>query len=86
MNTRRVPVGDPCKEVGDFYITPDRSAIVIRLPPPASIPAARLSLVANDDGPHWTLTGTDDAPTLEPSIHDVGRWHGWLRAGKLIAC
>ena len=33
----------------------------------------------------WHLTGTDDAPTLSPSVHHVGCWHGWLRDGEWSA-
>lgn len=30
----------------------------------------------------WAFDGTEDAPTLTPSINHVGCWHGWLRAGE----
>lgn len=29
----------------------------------------------------WKWDGNVDAPTLEPSVHNRGHWHGWLRAG-----
>lgn len=31
--------------------------------------------------PSWIWDGNRDAPTLSPSVHHVGHWHGWLRAG-----
>ena len=37
----------------------------------------------------WTLTGTRDNPTLNPSILVTGvgdPWHGYLRNGKLEKC
>lgn len=35
-------------------------------------------------GASWELSGTPEAPTLSPSVHHVGCWHGWLRAGELV--
>lgn len=32
----------------------------------------------------WSLTGTDDCPTLSPSLHAVGVWHGFVRNGMLV--
>lgn len=34
----------------------------------------------------WSLSGTLEKPTLNPSLHWVGVWHGWLRDGNLISC
>jgi hypothetical protein len=33
--------------------------------------------------PVWQWDGNREAPTLSPSINVIGRWHGFLRAGKL---
>jgi len=38
----------------------------------------------NDKHPVWQWDGNREAPTLSPSINVIGRWHGWLRAGKLV--
>ena len=38
--------------------------------------------------PHeWHWDGNREAPTLNPSIQQVGgcRWHGWLRNGEWVA-
>ena len=32
----------------------------------------------------WGFDGNEDAPTLTPSLHVLGVWHGWIRAGKLV--
>ena len=32
------------------------------------------------NGATWILTGTEDAPTLHPSLQD-SQWHGWLKNG-----
>lgn len=36
--------------------------------------------------PSWEWDGNVDAPTLSPSVHHVGHWHGWLRAGIWTSC
>jgi hypothetical protein len=30
----------------------------------------------------WDWNGNVKIPTLNPSVHHVGHWHGWLRAGQ----
>lgn len=32
----------------------------------------------------WTLTGTKDAPTLEPSINCKDCWHGYIMNGVFL--
>lgn len=34
----------------------------------------------------WEWDGNMDAPTLSPSVHHVGHWHGWLRNGVWESC
>lgn len=38
----------------------------------------------NDPGerPSWIWDGNEKVPTLEPSVHHVGHWHGWLKNGE----
>lgn len=31
--------------------------------------------------PSWHWNGSVTEPTLAPSVHHVGHWHGWLRDG-----
>jgi len=38
------------------------------------------------ESPSWAWDGNRDAPTLNPSVHDVGHWHGWLRNGVWESC
>lgn len=40
----------------------------------------------NRCGARWALSGTREKPTLSPSLHWVGVWHGWLRDGLLASC
>lgn len=36
--------------------------------------------------PSWEWDGNRHAPTLSPSVHHVGHWHGWLRNGIWESC
>lgn len=39
---------------------------------------------SNETGRHWGWDGNEDTPTLTPSIHAIGDWHGWVRGGNLV--
>ena len=32
----------------------------------------------------WSWDGNEESPTLSPSLHAVGSWHGWIRNGHLV--
>ena len=34
----------------------------------------------------WGWDGNEETPTLQPSIHVIGFWHGYLTAGRLVSC
>ena len=36
--------------------------------------------------PSWEWNGSLDKPSLTPSVHHVGHWHGWLRNGVWENC
>ena len=36
--------------------------------------------------PSWQWDGNMEAPTLTPSVHHVGHWHGWLTDGVWRSC
>lgn len=38
------------------------------------------------DSPSWEWNGSREKPTLTPSIHRVGHWHGWLTDGVWRSC
>lgn len=50
--------------------------------PCRSIAALALRPVVEGSGASWAFDGNEDAPTLSPSIHHVGCWHGWLNCGQ----
>jgi len=35
--------------------------------------------------PTWKWNASFDKPSLEPSVHHVGHWHGWLRDGVWVS-
>lgn len=39
---------------------------------------------ARPDRATWEWDGNAEAPTLSPSIHHVGHWHGWLKNGFFV--
>lgn len=43
-----------------------------------------VSLGANVAGKYWGWDGNEDQPTLTPSVHCIGHWHGWLRGGEMV--
>ncbi|WPY94690.1 DUF6527 family protein [Limimaricola variabilis] len=36
--------------------------------------------------PSWRWNGSATEPSLDPSVHHRGHWHGWLRDGYWEAC
>lgn len=38
----------------------------------------------NASGDSWTWNDDENKPTLQPSLHAVGTWHGFVRDGKLV--
>lgn len=36
--------------------------------------------------PSWEWDGNREKPTLTPSVHHVGHWHGYLRNGVWESC
>lgn len=50
------------------------------------IPAEWTVSGPNQNGAQWSLSGSKDKPTLSPSLHWVGVWHGFLTDGFLKSC
>lgn len=36
--------------------------------------------------PVWSWDGDEDKPTLSPSVHCVGYWHGYFVQGRMQSC
>ena len=92
--TRRGCEGD-VDAVGDFAwkfgADRDRRFLIVALPRPR--PEAPKDYVLNclpvQAGPNtpgkwWGWDGNEESPTLTPSVHCIGHWHGWVRGGTLV--
>ncbi len=89
---RRVANFESQTQDGDFWFDAegDPRYLHARLPGGCYI-AIRVSETGkpnpNDGrGPVWKWNGNLDRPTLEPSIHTVGHWHGFLQNGRFVSC
>lgn len=73
----RIPIAD----VINIYLA-------VPAPPQARLKwvVARLPIWTGIDmaAPLWTWDGNEDKPTLSPSIHTLGCWHGFVRAGEMV--
>lgn len=85
IDARNIGAGD-MKGPGDFSFDEDREHIYIWLPGRTAPDCLRIQLGAPGGDRVWGWDGNEQAPTITPSIHDVGFWHGFLTAGKLISC
>jgi len=85
INTRKVEWGK-VEQCGDFYFADDFGFIYIWIPGMSGPDAIRIQR-GQPGGPRiWGWDGNTETPTLTPSIHAPGQWHGWLRAGRLVSC
>jgi hypothetical protein len=60
-----------------FHRLPDGNYGMLALRPVAA---------GQEPHPSWEWDGHEDKPTLHPSVHLPGRWHGWFRAGRMESC
>lgn len=95
MNTescdcRKVLDYDAVERPGDFYLHPIEgmggdTCIHVMLPGSTfiALPIQRGSAPGNRI---WGWDGNEETPTLTPSIHTIGHWHGFLTNGRLNSC
>ena len=67
-----------CKTLWAIYPDGSIGALPVRPVPP------ELSHV--NGGNSWEWDGNEDRPTLSPSVHHIGRWHGYVRNGRMESC
>lgn len=60
-----------------WFVLPNGESGVINLRP---------VIEANAAHPSWEWDGNEDKPTLQPSVHLPGRWHGFFTAGRMVSC
>lgn len=86
IDTRKVKPGK-MERPGDFCFSEERDYLYIWIPGVSGPDALRIRK-GPDSGEHrvWSWDGDEERPTLSPSIHTPGYWHGFLRAGRLVSC
>ena len=70
--------------VGDWWIDRDGHNIYLRIPGDDS-PTRWPFKESLPNGACWKWDGNRDKPTITPSLHLVGVWHGWMKNGELIS-
>lgn len=65
---------------GIFARYPDGSAAHLPVRP---VPAPLKDV---NGGHSWAWDGNEESPTLTPSVHIFGCWHGWVRGGVMVSC
>lgn len=93
VNLRRVPNPLPADfkvQPGDFSWGPDYPEgyryLYVCLPGDTSMSAIKVQRGSPGGQRVWGWDGNEEKPTVEPSIHWLEHWHGWLRAGRLESC
>jgi hypothetical protein len=86
---RQVADYDHVERPGDFYFkpiqnVPGETCLHIMLPGDTFIwiPVSRGEKLPRV----WLWDGNETKPTVSPSIHTIGHWHGFLRGGRLESC
>ena len=85
--TARKAENGRCEKPGDFYFfhqqeAPGRSTQYISLMLPDGTHNCLPVVQGPAAGRAWGWDGNSEAPTLSPSIHCLGHWHGHLQAGE----
>lgn len=89
---RRVPNPLPAEHItrpGDFSWDSEADGkryLYLCLPGSTHMEAIKVKRGAPGGNRVWGWDGNEETPTIEPSIHAVGSWHGYLRAGRLVSC
>lgn len=82
MKATKVKNFDELYQVGEgsYFFTSDRKTMIAWLPNTKGPSSINLDPLKGER-PKWTLSGTDDAPSLTPSLV-VAEWHGHLTNGE----
>ena len=79
--------------IGDWSFSSDDKDMFLVYPSPSIIEGEKVpdlvhlpihqAGMTDDRSPSWEWNGDRENPTLHPSINVIGKWHGYLRDGKL---
>ncbi len=92
VELRRVPNPLPADHIvrpGDFSWDGEyegKRYLYLCLPGQVTMEAIKVQRGGPGGSRVWGWDGNEDKPTIEPSIHYQGVWHGYLRAGRLQSC
>lgn len=70
----------------EFYKSGDRERAGIIYICPCGCGATGALAFRPAPPPSWEWNGSVEAPTLTPSVHHVGHWHGFLTNGVWVSC
>lgn len=78
-------------KVGEFYTFTSRAGqkyLIAMFPGQnvAHLPIRPLRDPSTNGGHSWDWDGNEVKPTLTPSVHCVGKWHGYVTAGRMVSC
>ena len=85
IETRNVGEGS-IERPGDFKFSDSMDYLYIILPGRNAPDAIRIRRGEQGGARIWGWDGDEQRPTLHPSIHDIGHWHGFLTDGVLVSC
>ena len=85
IDCRKVEWGT-IEKPGDFCFGPELDYIYLWLPGTNGPDAIQIQRGSPGGNRVWGWDGNQEAPTLTPSIHARGQWHGYLRSGRLASC
>ena len=76
------------REAGDFFwdLRNERRELAIAIPWPSGASVWcnwPISPHTTKDGNSWEWDGNVESPTLRPSLHWVGVWHGYIENGTI---
>jgi hypothetical protein len=71
---------------GDFCFDDERKTIYVWLPGMSGPDAIRIQRGEQGGPKVWGWNGDEEKPSLTPSIHVLGKWHGYLTNGRLTSC
>lgn len=90
---RRVLREDEFERLGDFAwrVIDGRRSMIVAIPRPSDGRSAASWVLSswtidhkNECDAQWGWDGNVDRPTLTPSLHAVGVWHGRVTRGELV--
>lgn len=83
--TRKVESGK-MELPGDFCFDAELEHIYLILPGMTRSDSLRIQKGPPGGERVWGWDGDEEKPTLTPSIHCPGEWHGYLKSGVLVSC